>query len=110
MMLNTWGDWMKVMAYILFVFIAVFAVSDRAFSTGNGNVLIYGGAGQGKVIFDGRIHASKGLVCGDCHTKVFETRKKALITMADHSEEKACFVCHNGKKAFNDCEKCHRKF
>jgi hypothetical protein len=79
-----------------------FATHDKA--------LLYGGAGQGRVIFDGRLHASKGMVCNDCHSAIFETRKKALITMQNHFEERACFVCHNGKRAFSDCDSCHRKF
>ncbi|QOX80492.1 substrate-binding domain-containing protein [Trichlorobacter lovleyi] len=79
-----------------------FATHDKA--------LLYGGAGQGRVIFDGRLHASKGMVCNDCHSAIFETQKKALITMQNHFEDKACFVCHNGKRAFNDCNSCHRKF
>lgn len=77
------------------------ATSDKA--------LIYGGAGQGKVIFDGRLHASKGLVCNDCHGGIFGTHKSALITMNDHSEKVACFTCHDGTKVFNDCDQCHRK-
>ncbi len=84
-------------------------MSAAALATGGGKALLYGGAGQGRVIFDGRTHASAGLVCNDCHTKLFETRKKALITMEDHSKEKACFACHNGKRAFSDCGSCHRQ-
>ena len=80
----------------------VFATSDKA--------LLYGGAGQGRVIFDGRLHASKGLVCKDCHSAIFDTKKKALMTMDDHSRAVACFACHDGVKVFNDCEQCHRKF
>jgi thiosulfate reductase cytochrome b subunit len=80
----------------------VFATSDKA--------LLYGGAGQGRVIFDGRLHASRGLVCKDCHSDIFETKKKALITMDDHFRPVACFTCHDGSMVFNDCEKCHRKF
>ena len=101
---------MKMMLYIIAACIIILAVSSVAFPTGEGKVLIYGGAGQGKVIFDGGLHASKGMVCNDCHTKIFETSKKALITMDDHSKDKACFVCHDGKKVFNECEQCHRKF
>ena len=81
---------------------AALATSDKA--------LLYGGAGQGKVIFDGRLHASKGYVCNDCHSAIFDTQKKALISMDDHSSTTKCFACHNGTKAFNDCEKCHRKY
>lgn len=76
----------------------------------HGRALLYGGAGQGKVIFDGQLHASNGMVCKDCHSDIFGTKKKALITMADHSSDKACFSCHNEERAFSDCEGCHRKF
>lgn len=87
------------------------AVAGTALATGGGKVLMYGGGGQGKVIFDGRTHAAAGLACRDCHTApaLFPTRKQALITMADHAEPKACFACHNGNRAFADCAKCHRK-
>ncbi|BCS53511.1 c(7)-type cytochrome triheme domain-containing protein [Geobacter sp. SVR] len=78
-------------------------------ATGGGKALLYGGAGQGKVIFDGRLHASKGLVCADCHSALFNTWKKDLITMDDHFSDKGCFACHNGTKVFNECEQCHRK-
>ena len=101
---------MKITAVVIIVFLVVLAFSSTAPATGDGKSLIYGGAGQGKVIFDGYVHASKGMVCKDCHMTIFQTQKKALITMGDHSADKACFVCHNGKKAFNDCEQCHRKF
>lgn len=101
---------MKIMLYIVAACFVILTVSGVAFSTGGGKVLIYGGAGQGKVIFDGGLHASKGLVCSECHTKIFETSKKALITMDDHGRDESCFVCHNGKKVFNECEQCHRKF
>lgn len=88
---------------------ALIALSGTVFATSN-KALLYGGAGQGRVIFDGRLHASKGFVCNDCHSKIFDTRKKALMTMDDHEKSVACFVCHNGSTAFNDCEMCHRKF
>jgi thiosulfate reductase cytochrome b subunit len=87
-------------------------LAGTAAATGGGKVVMYGGGGQGKVIFDGRTHASAGLVCTNCHTApaLFQTRKLALIAMADHGAPKACFACHNGQKAFRDCEKCHRRF
>jgi phosphate transport system substrate-binding protein len=81
-----------------------------SFATGDGKVLLYGGAGQGRVVFDGRVHAAKGFNCNDCHLQLFATRKQARITMDDHSSNRSCFACHNGEKAFNDCDKCHRSF
>ncbi|MDD5168876.1 MAG: cytochrome c3 family protein [Syntrophales bacterium] len=101
---------MKGTIVIIAILIAVLAASGVALSTGDGGkTLVYGGGGQGKVVFDGRVHASKGMVCNDCHLTLFQTQKKALITMADHSTDRACFACHNGKRAFNTCTECHRK-
>ncbi len=100
------------MRHLIFIMLvlAFLLASGGAGATGDGKSLLYGGAGQGKVIFDGRTHASAGFVCNDCHLQIFQTAKKALITMDDHNNGKACFSCHNGTKAFNECGKCHRKF
>jgi c(7)-type cytochrome triheme protein len=70
----------------------------------------------GKVTFDGKAHADKGLKCPDCHTtpKLFEMKKGgAKVTMAAMNEGKSCGSCHNGKRAFSvktqaDCAKCHK--
>jgi c(7)-type cytochrome triheme protein len=98
---------MKISSICLAV-LALAALSTAAGATSD-KALLYGGAGQGKVIFDGRLHASKGLVCNDCHSAIFATQKQALITMDNHSQSVACFTCHDGVKVFNDCELCHRK-
>lgn len=74
-----------------------------------GATLRYGGGGQGTVVFDGALHASRGYVCNDCHLKLFITSKKALLRMEDHYTDKQCFACHNNAKATRDCGICHRK-
>ena len=78
--------------------------------------LSYRGGGQGKVIFDHQLHASKGSRCNDCHTdfsgtgkQLFATRKQGLISQADHKSGAKCFACHDGKSAFDDCARCHYK-
>jgi c(7)-type cytochrome triheme protein len=69
----------------------------------------------GKVVFDGKIHADKGLKCKDCHPAVFKMKKGAdVITMKDMDAGKFCGTCHDGKKAFSSsdkaaCVKCHKK-
>ena len=71
---------------------------------------------RGKVTFDGKVHADKGLKCADCHTKpkLFEMKKGGdKMTMAAMNEGKFCGTCHDGKKAFSvktpaDCAKCHQ--
>jgi c(7)-type cytochrome triheme protein len=72
---------------------------------------------QGKVTFDGKVHADKGLKCADCHTKpaIFKMKKgSTAMKMAELNAGKLCGECHNGTKAFktNDnanCTKCHKK-
>jgi c(7)-type cytochrome triheme protein len=72
---------------------------------------------NGKVVFDGKEHAEKGIKCADCHSKpkLFEMKKSGdKITMAAMNEGKFCGACHDGKKAFGvkapaDCVKCHQK-
>ncbi|HOJ43764.1 MAG TPA: cytochrome c3 family protein [Syntrophorhabdaceae bacterium] len=91
---------------ISFIFLAI----NLAISLVDNNMLIYGGGGQGKVIFDHQLHASKGITCKDCHLTLFDTHKKALFTMDEHFTDKKCFNCHDGKKTFNECNQCHRKF
>ena len=71
---------------------------------------------KGKVTFDGKIHADKGLKCADCHSKpkLFEMKKGGdKMTMGAMNEGKFCGACHDGKKAFSvkaaaDCVKCHQ--
>lgn len=72
---------------------------------------------EGKVVFDGKLHAGKGAKCGDCHTKpkLFEMKKgKSNITKKDINDGKFCGACHDGKKSFGvtdkaACGKCHKK-
>lgn len=69
----------------------------------------------GKVVFDGKSHADKGLKCNDCHTKIFKMKKGSTeLKMADLNAGKFCGECHNGSKAFKtddpaNCAKCHKK-
>jgi c(7)-type cytochrome triheme protein len=71
---------------------------------------------KGKVVFDGKAHADKGLKCAECHTKpkLFEMKKGGdKMTMAAMNEGKFCGACHDGTKAFSvkaeaDCAKCHK--
>lgn len=90
------------------------AAFSGAFATSN-VTLSYRGGGEGKVVFDGQLHAAKGYRCNDCHTSfgtvgaLFATHKTARIDMATHSNGTQCFACHDGATAPNQCESCHRK-
>ena len=70
---------------------------------------------NGKVTFDGKVHADKGLKCPECHTKIFKMKKDSSeMKMDDINGGKFCGECHNGTKAFktNDqenCVRCHKK-
>ena len=76
--------------------------------------LAYRGGGQGAVCFDHQLHARQ-FTCRDCHTvyrptgrQLFQTRRKGLITLADHDRPVLCFACHDGQAASADCGTCHR--
>jgi c(7)-type cytochrome triheme protein len=72
-------------------------------------------APMGKVTFDGKVHADKGLKCLDCHSKIFKMKKGSTeMKMADIHAGKFCGECHNGKRAFetnnpDNCVRCHKK-
>ncbi len=94
------------------------AAFSGAFATSN-VTLTYRGGGEGKVVFDGQLHAAKGYRCNDCHTAfeangqqkgaLFTTHKTGLINMDTHGSGTQCFACHDGATAPNQCESCHRK-
>ena len=105
---------MRITVLLLTVLIAV-AFVGSAFAVPAGKTVEFAGGAMGKVTFDGKIHADKGLKCGDCHTKIFKMKKGSeKITMADMNAGKNCGTCHNGEKAFKssdtaNCGKCHKK-
>ncbi|MBI5212538.1 MAG: cytochrome c3 family protein [Nitrospirae bacterium] len=104
---------MRILTAILAIMIAVVFVGS-AMAVPPGKTAEFKGGALGKVIFDGKTHADKGLKCNDCHTKIFQMKKVAKITMADMNAGKNCGECHNGTKAFKssdaaNCAKCHKK-
>jgi c(7)-type cytochrome triheme protein len=107
------GEEMRIIISVLTIMIAVMFVGS-AMAVPPGKTVDYEGGGMGKVVFDGKAHADKGLKCNDCHTKIFKMKKGDKITMADMNAGKNCGTCHNGEKAFKssdhaNCAKCHKK-
>ena len=93
---------MKKLLVIAVLVIVTFVLSVSAFAVPAGKTVEFDGKGAGKVVFDGKMHADKGLKCADCHPGVFKMKKGAdVITMADI----------NAGKAFapKECAKCHKK-
>lgn len=105
---------MKIITSVVVALIAVMFVGS-AFAVPPGKTVEFAGGKDGKVVFDGKMHADKGNKCNDCHTKIFQMKKgSAKITMADMDAGKFCGTCHDGKKAFSskdkaNCAKCHKK-
>lgn len=100
------AKWLSLLAFALFF--------GSTAAAPPGKVVEYAGGPTGKVTFDGKVHAGKGLKCTDCHTKIFQMKKEAKMTMADINAGKFCGTCHNGEKAFKssdaaNCAKCHKK-
>ncbi len=106
---------MKKFLVLALIVVVTFALAMTAFAVPAGKTVEFEGKGAGKVVFDGKTHAEKGLKCADCHPAVFKMKKGAdTITMKDINEGKFCGTCHNGTKAFSakdaaNCGKCHKK-
>jgi len=89
----------------------VFVFATSAFAVGPGKTVEF--EKGGKVIFDGKAHASAK--CNECHPTIFKMKKGAdVMTMKDMEAGKYCGICHNGTKAFgvkdaSNCIKCHKK-
>lgn len=99
---------------ILLTLIVVIAFAGSALAVPPGKTVNYPGGELGKVVFDGKSHADKGLKCTDCHTKVFPMKTVPGIKMTDMNAGKNCGACHNGEKSFKsgdpaNCVKCHKK-
>ena len=107
---------MRKFLVIALVVVVTFAMSVSAFAVPAGKTVEFDGKGAGKVVFDGKIHADKGLKCADCHQSGLFKMKKGgeVLTMKDMEAGKNCGACHNGTKAFGvkdaaTCAKCHVK-
>jgi c(7)-type cytochrome triheme protein len=99
---------------VLSVVVAATASMGVAMAVPPGKTTEFAGGGMGKVVFDGKLHADKGLKCDACHTKIFPMKKSAKITMAAMNKGENCGACHNGSKAFassdpKNCNTCHKK-
>lgn len=97
---------------IVGLIIGILAAAQTAFAQKDVN---YAGGKEGAVVFVHKSHVQgQKLKCNDCHTNLFARKKEAKITKAEHTGDKYCAACHNGKKAFSmatdaDCAKCHKK-
>lgn len=108
---------MKKLFVVMLVVAVSFVLAVSAFAVPAGKTVEFDGKGGGEVVFDGKIHADKGLKCADCHSnpKLFQMKKGAnVLTMKDMEAGKNCGACHNGTKAFSvkdaaNCAKCHKK-
>jgi c(7)-type cytochrome triheme protein len=101
------------LSVMIVVIAAAVLIAGGAMAVPPGKTIVWDNP-MGKVTFDGKIHADKGLKCGDCHTKIFPMKKGTKITMAEMNAGKNCGTCHNGEKAFKtsdpaNCAKCHKK-
>ena len=88
---------------------AAVVLATAALATPDGRVVRYRGGERGRVVFDPRVHAKAGLVCNDCHSELFPTRRTGLVSRADHDDRRRCFACHEGARAFADCDRCHAR-
>jgi c(7)-type cytochrome triheme protein len=104
---------MKKTIVLAIVFAVAITFIGTSMAVPPGKTSEFKGGKMGKVVLDGKKHADAGNKCNDCHPKPFQMKKDIVkITQPDHKEDKFCFSCHNGEKAFKastSCKKCHQK-
>jgi c(7)-type cytochrome triheme protein len=107
---------MKSLVVFCSAVVVLLVLTATSFAVPSGKAVEFEGKGAGKVVFDGKTHADKGLKCADCHQpSLFKMKKGAnTVTMKDINEGRFCGACHNGTKAFDakdaaNCEKCHKQ-
>ena len=107
---------MKKFIIVALVLAVTLAMAISVSAVPAGKTVEFDGKGAGKVVFDGKKHADKGLKCADCHASGLFKMKKGgdVLTMKDMEAGKNCGACHNGTKAFgvkekDTCAKCHKK-
>jgi c(7)-type cytochrome triheme protein len=92
------------------------AMAIQAFAVPFSRTIEYTPKGAGKVVFDGKSHAGKGLKCEVCHPGLYKMKREngaVPVTMKEMEEGKSCGACHNGIKVFGvkdlaSCGKCHK--
>jgi len=94
------------------------SLAGSAYAVPIGAQIRYEGNGAGEVVFDGTMHASKGLLCADCHeanfttNALFEMKRSPnnTITMRKIELGMFCGNCHDVSATdFRSCSKCHHK-
>ena len=99
---------------LIAVILAGMILASEALAVPAGKTLDWDTA-NGKVTFDGKVHAEKGIKCPECHTNIFKMKKDtSAMKMDDLNAGKFCGVCHNGTKSFktadpDNCVRCHKK-
>lgn len=108
----------KMLYFLLFIYVTVLcSLAPDTQAVPSGVQLTYEGKGAGEVVFDGTMHAAKGLTCSDCHERrglmpaMFEMKKNSsFISMRKMEMGLSCGSCHS--VSMNDtlsCSKCHHK-
>ena len=101
---------MSRVAAALAILVLSVGLAGRATAVPPGFTIEFDGNGEGKVTFVGAKHTGKGMHCSNCHMEIFYVSRNSQITRADHRRHQACFVCHDGERAFaarSNCDRCH---
>lgn|ERR1700690_2562844 len=107
---------MKRLFVLVLAVVLMLTMAISAFAVPADKTVEFSPKGAGKVVFDGKNHAGKGLKCAVCHPGLFKMKKErgdAPVTMKEMEGGKACGACHNGTKTFSvkdqaACGKCHK--
>ncbi len=105
-------------AYIVMIaLLLLLAPASAAIAVPAGRTIVYDGGGAGQVVFDGTLHASKGLSCDECHEAqglsfaLFGMRiEEGATSMRSMELGRSCGRCHQISMSRTlNCSVCHHK-
>jgi c(7)-type cytochrome triheme protein len=104
-------------ALMLLGIIVVCSIAGNAQAVASGATITFEGRGAGAVVFDGTVHAKKGLNCADCHERhalspaLFPmTKDETVISMRKMELGRSCGYCHSDWVTdMLSCSRCHQK-
>jgi c(7)-type cytochrome triheme protein len=95
---------------IFMIAVSLLAIAPQAFASDVVDI-VFAARNGGSIIFSHQKHLSSKAIndnCNVCHGKIYKTKSKRPVTMAEMEKGKSCGACH-GKIAFPlaACGRCH---
>jgi c(7)-type cytochrome triheme protein len=96
---------------IFMIAVSLLAIVPQAFASDVMDI-VFAARNGGSIIFSHQKHLASRAIndnCNICHEKIYRTKSKRPVTMAEMEKGRSCGACHEGRSAFPlaECSGCH---